>query len=54
MLIKYLLDKNKKHLNFLGKIDDIDLIIRSITEFKKHCIGVEALENQIRNTEDEY
>lgn len=54
MLVKYILEKNKKDLSFLGKTGDIDLILRSITEFKKHCINIEMLENQIDKTEDEY
>lgn len=54
MLVKYILEKNKKDLNFLGKTGDIDLILRSITEFKKHCVNVEMLEEQIEITEDEY
>lgn len=54
MLIKYILEKNKKDLKFLGKTGDIDLILRSITEFKKHCVEVEMLEEQISKTDDEY
>ena len=54
MLIKYILEKNKKELNFLGKTGDIDLILRSITEFKKHCVNVETLDEQIDKTDDEY
>ena len=54
MLVKYILEKNKKDLNFLGKTGDIDLILRSITEFKKHCVDVEMLEEQIQKTDDEY
>lgn len=54
MLVKYILEKNKKDLNFLGKTGDIDLILRSITEFKKHCVSIEMLEEQIDRTEDEY
>lgn len=54
MLVKYILEKNKKDLNFLGKTGDIDLILRSITEFKKHCVDVEMLEEQIKIVEDEY
>jgi len=54
MLVKYILEKNKKDLNFLGKTGDIDLILRSITEFKKHCVNIEMIEEQIQKTEDEY
>jgi len=54
MLVKNILEKNKKGLNFLGKTGDIDLILRSITEFKKHCVSREMLEEQIEKTDDEY
>ena len=54
MLVKYILEKNKKDLNFLGKNGDIDLILRTITELKKHCVGKEILEEQIKKTDDEY
>lgn len=54
MLVKYILEKNKKDLNFLGKTGDIDLILRSITEFKKHCVDVKMLNEQIDKTKDEY
>ena len=54
MLVKHILEKNKKDLNFLGKTGDIDLILRSITEFKKHCVSKEILQEQIEKTEDEY
>ncbi len=54
MLVKYILEKNKKKLNFLGKTGDIELILRSITEFKKHCVSVEMLEEQICKTDDKY
>ena len=54
MLVKYILEKNKKDLNFLGKTGDIDLILRSITEFKKHCVSIEMIEEQIQKTDDEY
>ena len=54
MLIKYILEKNKKGLNFLGKSEDIDLIIRSINEFKKHLIDVNILEENINDIKDEY
>ena len=52
MLVKYILEKNKKNLNFLGKAGD--LILRSITEFKKHCISVDTLVEQIDKTDDKY
>ena len=54
MLVKYILEKNKRDLNFLGKTGDIDLILRSITELKKHCVSKGILEEQIEKTHDEY
>ena len=52
MLIKHIIQKNKKDLNFLGKTEEIDLVLRAITEFKKHCITVNTIEEQIEKTED--
>ena len=54
MLIKYLLDKNKKGFNFLGKTSDVDLTLRTITELKKHNVSKEMLHNQIQKTNNEY
>ena len=52
MLIKYIVDKNKDDLNFLAKANDIDLVLRTITEFKKHNIDISLLKNQIEKTEN--
>ena len=52
MLIKHIVEKNKKELNFLAKANDIDLVLRTITEFKKHNIDIELLKNQIEKTEN--
>ena len=47
--------KNKDKLNFVGKsLDNIDMIITQITEFKKHNITIEKLEQQLNKTEDKY
>lgn len=51
MLLKFITNKNKQQLNFLGKTNDIDLILRIITELKKHNINVETLDEQINNLE---
>ena len=55
MLIYSILSKYKKDLKFLGKSEDnIDLTMRTITEFKKHGIEVEDLNEEIKNATDEY
>ncbi len=54
MLIKHILEKSKKDLSFLGKAGDIDLVLRSITEFKKHGVSVKNLQEQISIASDEY
>ena len=47
--------KNKNKLNFVGKsLENIDMIITQITEFKKHNITIEKLEKQVNNTENKY
>ena len=48
MLVEYILEKNKKKLNFIGKSDDKDLILRTITELKKHSISNKMLEEQVK------
>jgi len=46
MLIYSILDKQKKNLKFLGNSDDnVDLMLKTITELKKHNIGLNDLEN---------
>ena len=55
MLIYSILSKNKNNLSFLGKSDEnIDLTMRTFTEFKKHGISVENLKDEISKTEDVY
>ncbi|MCI8412400.1 MAG: helicase-exonuclease AddAB subunit AddB [Clostridia bacterium] len=55
MLIYSILSSNKASLKFLGKSDEnIDLVMTSITEFKKHGISIENLEEEIEKTEDRY
>lgn len=55
MLIYNILLNEKSNLNFLGKSDEnVNLIATQITEFKKHGVGLENLEEIIENTNDKY
>lgn len=55
MIIFDAINKEQKNLKFLGKsIDNVETIIKQITEFKKHNINVETLKKQVEETEDEY
>lgn len=55
MLIYSILTKNKNKLSFLGKSDEnIELSMRTITEFKKHGISIENLKDELNKTEDIY
>ena len=55
MIIYDAIINNKKKLNFVGKsLENIDMIITQITEFKKHNITIEKLEKQVNNTKDKY
>lgn len=55
MLVYSILDKHKNKLSFLGKnLENIDLSINAINEFKQHGIAVEHLEEEIEKTEDKY
>ena len=54
MLIEYILEQNKKKLSFLGKSTDVDLVLRTITELKKHNVSWSTLEEQIDNTNNQY
>lgn len=55
MLVYSILDKQKNKLNFLGKnLENIDLSINAINEFKQHGITVEHLKEEIEKTEDKY
>lgn len=56
MLIYDVLNRNKKKLKFLGKnSENIDIVSRSITEFKKHGITVQMLKEELERQEnDEY
>lgn len=55
MLIYSILNQHKKELKFLGKSDEnIDLSMTAITEFKKHGITVQDLQQEIEKIEDTY
>lgn len=55
MLMNYILLNEKKKLKFLGKTDEnINLVLNAITEFKKHGIKTEQLENEICNIDNMY
>lgn len=53
MLIYSILQENKDNLTFLGKSDDnLELAIKTITEFKKHSVKIEDLEKNANEVED--
>ncbi len=55
MLIYDVLNRNKSKLKFLGKSNEnIDVVARSITEFKKHGITLNMLKDEIKEQEDQY
>ncbi len=55
MVVSSLLDEAQKELNFLGKnLENIDLILTQITEFKKHGITASMLKEKMDNTKDTY
>ena len=55
MLIYDILDSSKKELQFLGKTtQNVDIVERSITEFKKHNITEEKLICVLEKVEDKY
>ena len=55
MLVYSILNKHKKELEFLGKSDEnIDLVIRTITEFKKHGITINNLKDEVKKTQNAY
>ena len=55
MIIYNLLDQNKKNLKFLGNPDkNLDVVSRTITEFKKHNITpevIDGIEGKIQDNE---
>lgn len=55
MIIYSILEKQKNKLKFLGKSDEnIDLTMQAITEFKKHKITLDLLEEKLNSLDDEY
>ena len=55
MLIYSILNENKNNLKFLSKSDEnIDLSMTAITEFKKHGVLPQDLQQEIENTDDQY
>jgi len=55
MLIYNILLNEKGKLNFLGKSDEnIDLISTQITEFKKHGVSIENLDEIMNESKDKY
>ena len=52
MVVKHVVEKNKSKLNFLAKANDTDLVLRTITEFKKHNIDVNLLKDKIEVCEN--
>lgn len=55
MLVYSIIDKNKNQLKFLGKSDEnVDLSMQAITEFKKHKISVNLVEDKLQEIQNEY
>lgn len=54
MLLKHIVNKNHKDLNFLGKANEIDLILRTITELKKHNVNPIDIQNQIDKLDNKF
>lgn len=55
MLIYNILSENKSKLKFLGKTqENVELVATAITEFKKHNVRPENLENAIKEANNKY
>lgn len=55
MLVNSIIEKNKDKLKFLGKSsENVDLAMQAITEFKKHKITVDLLNEKLEDMQDEY
>ena len=51
MLIYDIISNNSEKLTYLGKTEEnVDLIINSLTEFKKHCVSIQNIEDTIVKT----
>lgn len=55
MLIYDILNDKNKELMLLGNnMQNVEIIGKTLTEFKKHNISTEKLDNAIENTQDKY
>lgn len=55
MLLAFIMEQQKKNLEFLGKTDkNLDLILRMITEFKKNNVTTQLLKEKIDIIQDPY
>ena len=55
MIIHSIVEKNKNKFNFVGSSsENVEMLITQITEFKKHGITLKMIEDQIKNTDDQY
>ena len=55
ILIDKILSEQKKKLRFLGKSDEnIEMVEKQLTEFKKHNITIEAIEKVLEKVEEPY
>lgn len=55
MLIYSIIENTKGNLKFLGKSNEnVDLAMQAITEFKKHQITIDLINDKINNLNDEY
>ena len=55
MLVQSIIEKNKDKLKFLGKsTENVDLSIQAITEFKKHKITTELINDKLETMQNEY
>ena len=53
MIMYSIMQENKEKFTFLCKSDEnIDLALKTITEFKKHNVGIEDIERNINEVED--
>ena len=55
MLVQSIIEKNKDKLKFLGKsTENVDLSIQAITEFKKHKITTDLINDKLETIQNEY
>ena len=54
MLVHSIIENNKNQLKYLSKSsENVDLSIQAITEFKKHQISIDMINNQLETMQDE-